>query len=184
MKTDTYQEITEQIIKRLEDVRHPWRRPWNNHGVKQKCEIPENNNESIKRCTQIVENFSGKPAINENNFACYYPNSDYVDIPEIEAFNTAESYYHTLFHELIHSTGHKERLNRKTLVEVEHYKGEEELTAEIGAIFLCEIAGIKENVFNNTMAYIQKWFQTLENDPKMVILAAGAAQKAADYVQK
>ena len=60
--------------------------------------------------------------------------------------------------------------------------GKEELIAEIGANFLCGVTGIEKKVIDNSAAYIQGWLKTLKNDPKLVVLAAGSAQKAANYI--
>jgi hypothetical protein len=42
---------------------------------------------------------------------------DYVGMPGIDRFEGSEQYYATLFHELVHATGHETRLNRSTLTE-------------------------------------------------------------------
>ena len=34
----------------------------------------------------------------------------------------------------------------------------------------------------NSAAYIKSWIEKLKNDPKLVVLAASSAQKAADYI--
>ncbi|WP_245561161.1 zincin-like metallopeptidase domain-containing protein [Desulfoscipio gibsoniae] len=43
-----------------------------------------------------------------------------------------EEYYSTLFHELVHSTGHKKRLNRSSFAKVQKFGNREELIAEFG----------------------------------------------------
>jgi antirestriction protein ArdC len=56
----------------------------------------------------------------------------------------------------------------------------EELVAEIGAAFLCAhsgLAGIVEHA-----SYIETWLSALRNDKRLIFVAAGAAQKAADFV--
>ncbi len=91
-----------------------------------------------------------------------------------------------MFHELAHSTGHAERLNRKELVEhggfgKENYS-KEELTAELTAAYICAVCGIEEPVINNSTAYIQGWLMALKNDRKLILNAATQAQAAADYI--
>jgi antirestriction protein ArdC len=45
------------------------------------------------------------------------------------------------------------------------YTAKEELVAEMGAAFLCAIAGIaNEHTDRNTTAYIQNWIEKLEED--------------------
>ena len=88
---------------------------------------------------------------------------------------------------MIHSTGHENRLNRKTLTELcpfgSNNYSKEELVAEIGASFLCGITKIENKTIDNSAAYIQSWLKSLRNDKKLIVLAAGAAQKGADYIQ-
>jgi antirestriction protein ArdC len=105
-------------------------------------------------------------------------------MPARSRFVDAANYYSTLFHELIHSTGHERRLNRTF---GDHFGDElyskEELVAEMGAAFLCAIAGIgNEHTDRNTTAYIQNWISKLEQDNRLVIHAAANAQRAADCI--
>lgn len=48
----------------------------------------------------------------EGNRAFYSPALDFVNMPAIAQFDTAEDYYATFFHELTHATGHASRLGR------------------------------------------------------------------------
>jgi antirestriction protein ArdC len=105
----------------------------------------------------------------------------------IEDINTEleEFFYSVLFHELGHSTGHKSRLARKDFCEAsfgsETYS-KEELVAEMTAAFLCGVNQIELKTIDNSAAYIKSWLKKLKDDPKMVVLAAAQAQKAADYI--
>ena len=59
----------------------------------------------------------------------------------------------------------------------------EELVAEIGAASLMNEMGFEtEESFRNSVAYIQNWLKALRNDKKMVISAAGKAEKAAKMI--
>ena len=138
---------------------------------------------------QIVTEYKTKPDINwtDDTQAYYVPFSDHINMPKREFFHSPEGLYSTLFHELTHSTGHKDRLKRHDDGLVVHgSKGSysrEELVAEIGSAFLCEEAGIGDSVIENQKAYIQNWSETLKNDPKMIVEASGKAQKAVDYMR-
>lgn len=107
-------------------------------------------------------------------------------MPFPRLFHSNHAYYITLFHELAHSTGHVNRLNRKELLESDGFGGEnyskEELTAELTAAFLSAITGIQQQTIINSTAYIKGWLKALQNDKRMVLLAASQAQKAADYI--
>ena len=93
--------------------------------------------------------------------AYYNKSQDFVNMPKMETFESSESYYGTLFHELVHSVGHVDRLNRKEIVENKGFRTEgyavEELTAEMGASYLKSYAGIPIEQLKNNTAYIQGW---------------------------
>lgn len=122
----------------------------------------------------------------KGNRAFYRPSTDSITMPEKEQFNSSPEYYSTLFHELTHSTGHKEKLNRSTLVE-SHFFGDknyskEELCAEMGAAFLCGLCDIDMNTLRNSQAYIKSWLKALKGNSQLIIQAASAAQKAVDFL--
>ena len=58
----------------------------------------------------------------------------------------------------------------------------EELVAEMGAAFLCGVAGIEHRTCDNSAAYIQGWLRTLQDDKRLLISAAAQAQRAADFI--
>ncbi len=118
--------------------------------------------------------------------ACYFPSLDLVKLPPPGAFETAERYYETLFHEAGHATGHTTRLNRKELMAGSHFRARdyslEELVAELCAAFLCAEAGIDQAVIENQAAYLQGWLEKLQKEPSAFVTAAARAQKAADFI--
>jgi antirestriction protein ArdC len=118
--------------------------------------------------------------------AYYSPAEDIVAMPNRERFENEAGYFATLFHELIHSTGHASRLNRATVTESAGFGSNpycrEELVAEMGAAFLCGQAGIAESTLENSAAYVQNWLEQLQNDKKLIVQAAAQAQKAADFI--
>jgi antirestriction protein ArdC len=108
-------------------------------------------------------------------------------MPERASFDSSEEYYSTLFHEFTHSTGHKSRLNRPGIVET-HLSGDElyskeELLAEMGAAMLCGVIGIENKTIKNSASYSASWLSKLREDKKLIVHAAAAAQKAADFIQ-
>jgi antirestriction protein ArdC len=119
--------------------------------------------------------------------AAYLPALDTVHMPHRERFDRAEDYYDTLFHEQIHATGHASRLNRPGITDGAAAFGSEvysreELVAELGAAFLCGTVGIERQTVENSAAYLQGWISALRGDARLVVTAASAAQKAADYI--
>jgi len=126
-------------------------------------------------CEAIVSGWSNRPSLqltSETEYRAYYrPSTDCVHIPARTHFVDAPHYYSTLFHELIHSTGHETRLNR-TFGERfgDELYSKEELVAEMGAAFLCAIADIaNEDTERNTTAYIRNWISKLQEDNHLII---------------
>ncbi|MCP4600491.1 MAG: DUF1738 domain-containing protein [Proteobacteria bacterium] len=144
--------------------------------------------EPIMACENIMSQMPGPPAVtfNGGSRAFYRPRTDSVHLPRPSSFNSAEEYYSTLFHELVHSTGHQKRLSRSGIEEPSSFGSEkyskEELVAEIGAAFLCGIARIENRTIDNSSAYIQGWLKALADDKKLMVIAAAQAQKASDYI--
>ena len=139
-------------------------------------------------CEAIVTGWESRPALHltsPTEYRAYYrPRTDSVHMPARSRFVDAAHYYSTLFHELVHSTGHESRLNRTF---GDHFGDElyskEELVAEMGAAFICAIAGIaNEHTDRNTTAYIQNWISKLEEDNRLIVHAAANAQRAADCI--
>ncbi len=91
-----------------------------------------------------------------------------------------------MFHELAHSTGHSKRLNRGLDTNLAPFGspdyGKEELVAEMSAAFLAAAAGISPPTIEQSAAYIDNWRQVLKADKRLVVTAAGAAQKSADWI--
>ena len=123
-----------------------------------------------------------------SNDAFYSPMGDFINIPSKEQYTDINEFYATLFHEAVHSSGAETRLNRFNKNEKlakfgsEDYS-KEELIAELGSAFLMNSVGIETpKTFKNSAAYIQSWLKVLKNDPKMIVSAAGKAEKAAEFI--
>jgi antirestriction protein ArdC len=118
----------------------------------------------------------GPPFNHRGDVASYNKLVDVVAMPNRSCFDGSEEYYSTLFHELVHSTGHPGRLNRSTLTDFERFGDEiysrEELVAEMGAAFLAGYCGIENHTINNSAAYLASWLEALKNDHRMVLIAA------------
>ena len=74
-------------------------------------------------------------------------------------YKVLEEYYSTLFHEMVHSTGHKSRLarpgvTRNAISFGDEVYSKEELVAEMGAAMLCGVAGIDNRTIENSASYI------------------------------
>lgn len=115
------------------------------------------------------------------NRAFYSPSEDLIQLPPETWFDEPDSYYAVALHELVHWTGHPRRLSRvlgrRHGIEAYAY---EELVAEMGAAFLCAHVGIPARLEH--ASYIDSWLDSLRRDKRLIFTAAGAAQKAADFV--
>jgi len=148
---------------------------------------PVNDNDPIAACDEIVANMPQRPGVRYGGDKAYFrPWTDTVHMPKRNTFISSEAFYATLFHELTHSTGHEDRLNRKSLTDGTPFGSptysREELVAEMGAAFLCAMAGIADPTIQNSASYIHSWLRFLKSDPKALIVAGAQAQKASDFI--
>ena len=117
----------------------------------------------------------------EGDRAFYQPSTDRIVLPLLKQFAETAEYYGTAFHEMVHSTGHPNRLNR---LDATAYFGsdaysKEELVAELGAAAIVNRIGLETaKSFRNSAAYLQNWLQALKNDKRFIVSAAGKAEKA------
>jgi antirestriction protein ArdC len=149
--------------------------------------VPEKPVVSIEACDAVSKAMPACPDIlHRVQQAFYDPNKDYINMPRKKSFVSSEAYYATLFHELVHSTGHSKRLSRSTLMQMAEYGSDpysiEELVAELGSAYLCGMTGILPTQLENASAYIQGWLNVLKNDKRFVVIASGLAQRAVDYI--
>ena len=131
--------------------------------------------------------------------AYYSPSDDQIVVPKIEQavkkaieIGQTESdgkqhHYSTCFHEMVHSTGHKDRLNRDSLTGNSyfgsHEYSKEELVAEMGSAILCQSVGMtSERVMENTTAYCKGWAKKLKDQPSWIVWAGNRAEKAVNYI--
>jgi antirestriction protein ArdC len=153
-------------------------------------ETPEpNTGERLHDAEMIVKGYQarGGPDISYGgNRAFYVPSADRIACPRFEDHDGPGEFYSTLFHECGHSTGHASRLNRPGIAALDHFGtdryGKEELVAEMTAAMLSGICGVSSTV-SNSAAYLRSWMTTIKGDPKLVVQAAGLAQRAADLIQ-
>jgi antirestriction protein ArdC len=120
--------------------------------------------------------------------AYYRPSTDEVAMPARSLFKSRAAWYGTLFHEITHSTGIESRLARPSFLKgglvapfgpPEYAR--EELVAELGAAFLLGEVELPVEV-DERAAYIAGWRKALSEDHRLITVAAGQAQKAAEAV--
>ena len=120
-------------------------------------------------------------SIKQAGKAFYSPSNDYIGMPHISLFDSVDSYKSVLLHELAHSTGHENRLNRDLsgTFGSESY-AKEELIAELSSMFLSSHLGIKSKIRHE--AYLENWLQAIKAEPKLLWKSASEAQKVFDYL--
>jgi antirestriction protein ArdC len=182
-KLDKNGKPTEKVIPYLKYIS-----VFNTDQTDLEIEIPKVNEDfnPIEEAQSIVDEWEDKPEVKHGgDRAAYFPQHDFVKMPEQTSFIDENHYYKTLYHELVHSTGHKSRTGR-----VKDWNSfgsdpyaKEELVAELGASILTNYTGIEtEDTDKNTEAYIKSWIKRFKEDSKLIISAGSKAQKAVDYI--
>lgn len=144
----------------------------------------------IKEGDELINSYSEREQIpvyddEPSNEAYYNPREDYIRVPMLNQFKTAEQYYSTVFHEMVHSAGHSSRLDRlaPNFKFGDHNYSQEELVAELGSSYLCAKLGIEtDNTVKNSASYIRSWLKALESDEKFFYKACGYAEKAVNFI--
>jgi len=166
-------------IDQCDGIQPKWQKPFD----------PDTTLSPDDRAEEIISNYVARSGVKfisrVGNEAFYRPSDDTVVVPAISQFTDVSLRYSLCLHELSHSSGHPSRLNRITDIAAfgsEEYS-KEELVAEMGSAFLMSIAGLEtRESFRNSAAYIQGWLKALNDDKRLIVAAAGAAQKAVEYI--
>jgi len=146
---------------------------------------PERDNQQIPSAEELLRRRG--PSIDTDTEQAYYsPHSDKIYLPALDQFDSSEEYYSTAFHELTHWTGGAGRLFRDTIRNYhigKDVRSQEELVAEMGAAFLCQIAALDTSqTLQNSTAYIGSWLKALQSNPKWVLKASKQARDAVEFV--
>lgn len=117
------------------------------------------------------------------NDAYYSPSKDMIVTPEKEQFTSGEAYYGTTFHEMVHSTGAKDRLDRQ----IENVFGSpeyarEEFVAELGSALLAERYGFSKQTKEESCAYLKSWLESLKQSPDFLKTVLTDVKKASAMV--
>ena len=164
----------------------------------EQCELPQtvldrlpkteaHEHDPIETAERIIADMPNRPEIQYAGSKAFYSSlTDRITLPPRELFSSAEEFYATALHETVHSSGSEKRLAREGICEAAPFGSpvysKEELTAEMGAAYLCAEAGISNAVIGNQAAYVAGWLKKLRDDRKLLIHAAAQAQRAADYI--
>lgn len=144
--------------------------------------------QTVEEAENVVKNYFDREKcklfIRESDKAFYAPLTDSVCVPKLSQYDIEAEYYSTLFHEMVHSTGHKTRLDRLSDWKPKSQEyAKEELVAELGSVFLLNKTNIDcKKAFKNSVGYLQGWSRALKEDKKMFVSAASKAEKAVNYI--
>jgi antirestriction protein ArdC len=136
--------------------------------------------EPLEECERVVA--ATGAVIHENGMqASYSPGRDLITMPPRSAFARPTDWYATIYHEVVHWSGAKHRLDRglSGLHGCTRY-AQEELVAELGACFLAARTGIEH--VTQSASYIGNWLQALHNEKRFIFTAAKLATQATAFI--
>ncbi len=143
-----------------------------------------------EKMEMILANSEAKIIHDQISGNFYRPSADEIHLMKREEFKSMDDYYATATHEIAHSTGHEQRLKRKSLMESQGFGtptyAKEELCAEMASMFLRQEYGLKfdEKHRDNHGAYLRSWVEALKKNPDELYLAASEAEKAVRYIRE
>jgi len=179
-KVSLFEEIIKALDTNFDDVANV---------DEMKIEILEDFDVTIKENKEIenfIENTGAKVEYIKTDSPCYYPNSDKIVMHPLEAYNKSIDLYGVLFHELVHWSGHKNRLNRASLIadnnNIKMY-AIEEMTAEIGAMLLYTKFDVYSR-FKSSVLYLKKYFLVVDNDIEELKNSYLETKKAEKFISK
>lgn len=156
-------------------------------GIEWQTEVQTTEIDTIEEAEKIRQSIENMVEVEYDNIhePCFVPGIDTILMPEMGQFESSTGFYEVLFHEGIHATGHKDRLNRdlSTNSKDANYAFEE-LVAEIGSGMLAEQAGILQEVEENMTAYIGGWLKRFKEDKMFIFKAAQLAHKASKFINE
>ena len=157
------------------------------------CSAPDREpDEAAEAAEAIIAGWPQRPTVRveHGNLPPRYDHRlDVVLVPQRSRYEDPAEYYTSVFHELVHSTGHASRLARKLggMDADLHAYGREEMVAGMGAAMLVGRAGFRPgtdaaDAVQRDAAYVDHWRRVIEADHAAVIYAAQKAQQACDAI--
>lgn len=158
--------------------------------------IPELENEMLEplkpdeilEMAELFQESSACPIRETTEGKAYYtPGRDEIVLPVRNAFLDTQSFLATQLHEMVHSTGHPDRLNRPLTGSFGSPKyAMEELRAELGSFFIQNDLSLHFDAqhLNSHTQYLESWIKALKEDPNELFRAIADAQKACDFLEE
>lgn len=149
-------------------------------------EEPKMNDIHIDALVNTLSKNMGVEILNDGGDRAFYrPNEDKIHLPVPGAFESDYDYNSTALHELAHSTGAANRLNRNLSGSFgSPAYAFEELVAEITSCFMSFEIEMEQNSYHvdNHKAYVQSWADAIREKPEVLVRAIAEAEKAASYM--
>lgn len=167
-----------RVGSQTEGVEPKWEAKWAGGGM------PQDDTEALNLVLKYGVR-TGVSILTGGSEAFYCPSDDTLQVPGNLDFEHREQYWHTVFHEIAHSTGAPNRLNR-----VKHDSwgdskyATEELVADITACLCVARLGMDtEKCIQNSAAYIASWKKRIGDfKPSDFNLICHQAEVACDYI--
>ena len=125
--------------------------------------------------------------------AFFRPSQDLIVLPlkaqfkmsttESGIFKDGMEYYSTALHEMAHSTGTPERLNRTVGSRFGDPRyAKEELVAELSSAMVGNAMGFDRRIQNNNIAYVDGWLHALREEPKFIVSVMADVNKTSNLI--
>lgn len=115
--------------------------------------------------------------------AAYVPEFDEIRLPWPKRFASGENYGATLLHELVHWSGHPQRLHREFGTRFgDAACAFEALVAELGAVLLMGHCGLVGAVVEGHADPLADWLEVLRHDRSAIFTAMRFAGEACDFI--
>lgn len=125
--------------------------------------------------------------------AFYSPSRDLVVVPKKEQFNIGKNaeeiymdgmeYYSSALHEMCHSTGAANRLNREKGTKFGDAKyAKEEMVAELTAAMVGNALGFDKRILTNNLCYVDGWINAMRESPEFVKNVMADVTKASHMI--
>lgn len=115
--------------------------------------------------------------------AYYSISKQEIVIPEKQQFKSGESFYSNLAHEMAHSTGAENHLNRlkPTSFGSKEY-AREELVAELTAALISQRYGMSKTIKEDSIPYLKNWLCSLKEEPTYIKTVLQDVKKASSMI--
>ena len=124
-----------------------------------------------------------KPTYGDNAYFSISKNE--IVIPEKRQFKSGESYYSNLAHEMTHSTGAENQLNRlkpSSFGSKEYAR--EELVAEMSAALVSQRYGMSKVIKEDSLPYLKSWLDSLKEEPSFIKTVLQDVKKASGMINQ